>query len=293
MAWCASYVPGVWTSAWTEVVDLTLRHPSFESAGAALQPDLPANTLWTASPATVALLMHGAARQTRAQFVKRWSAPAALIVALHIVAGIAVLRLVDRPPQPPVAVHELTIALIAPPAPPAVVPVAPPDPKPVPKPTPKPVVKHVTPRPQPVVPPSPVLATQAPAATTVAAPPATPATPAPAEAKPDAAPAPSTAPSHASTGAPLSVAHLSCDGDAPAYPMLSKRHGETGTAVVAITVDTHGAVRSATLRTSSGFPRLDDAALQAARERSCQPYVENGTPVVATALLPFAFRLQD
>ena len=38
------------------------------------------------------------------------------------------------------------------------------------------------------------------------------------------------APSHASSGAPLSVAHLTCDGDPPAYPMLSKlsrrsRHG--------------------------------------------------------------------
>ncbi|CAB3783036.1 energy transducer TonB [Pararobbsia alpina] len=267
---------------------LTFRHPSFELTGAT-QP----TALWTASPAAVAVLRHIATRETRAQFAKRWSVPAALVVGLHIVAGIAVLRLVDRPPQPPVAVPELTIALIAPPAPPARVPVAPPDPKPVPKFTPKPVVKHVTPRPQPVVPPSPVLATQAPAPTTVAAPPAAPAAPAPAEAKPDAAAAPSTAPSHASTGAPLSVAHLTCDGEAPAYPMLSKRRGETGTAVIAITVDTQGVVRSASLRTSSGFPRLDDAALQAARARSCQPYVENGTPVVATALLPFAFHLQD
>jgi protein TonB len=269
-------------------VDLTFRHPSFESSGA----PSPSATLWTASPATVAALMHGAARQTRTQFAKRWSVPAALVVALHVIAGIAIVKLVDRPPQPPIAERELTVSLIASPAPVAVA-VAPPEPKPVPKPTPKPVVKHVTPRVQPVVPPSPVLATQAPSTTTVAAPPATPAPPAPSEAKPDAAAAPSTAPSHASSGAPVSVAHLSCDGDAPAYPMLSKRHGETGTAVVAITVDTHGVVRSATLRTSSGFPRLDDAALQAARERSCQPYVENGTPVVATALLPFAFHLQD
>jgi periplasmic protein TonB len=271
-------------------VDLTLRHPSFESAGAASQPD----TLWTASPAAVALLMHGNARQTRGQFIKRWSVPAALIVVLHIVGGFAVLRLVDRPPQPPVPVHALTIALIAPPAPPVEVPtIAPPDPKPVPKPTPKSVVKHVTPRPQPVVPPSPVLVTQAPAATTVAAPPAAAETPAPAPAKqPDATPAPSTAPSHASSGAPVTVSHLTCDDNAPAYPLLSKRHGETGTAIVALTIDTHGAV-TASLRSSSGFPRLDEAALEAARGRVCQPYLVDGNPVVATATQKFSFNLQD
>ncbi len=237
--------------------------------------------------------MQGAARPDSRQFMRRWAAPAAAIVALHIAAGIAVLRLVDRPPVPAVAARELTVSLIAPPAAPVAVPVAAPEPKPVPKPTPKPVVKHtVTPRP-PIVPPSQVLATQAPSQTTVAAPPAAPTTPpAPSEAAADAAAAPSAAPSRASSGAPISVAHLTCDGDPPAYPMLSKRRGEAGTVIVAITVDTHGVVRSATLRQSSGFPRLDEAALEAARERSCQPYVENGTPVAATALLPFAFHLE-
>jgi periplasmic protein TonB len=202
--------------------------------------------------------------------------------------------MVDRPPAPLTVERELTVALIAPPAAPVAVPIAPPEPKPVPKPTPKPVVKHiVTPRPQPVVPPSPILATQAPAPTTVAAPPAAPATPpAPSETKPDASVS-STAPSHASTGAPLNVKHLVCDGDPPAYPMLSKRRGETGTAIIAIVVDTHGVVSSATLRQSSGFPRLDDAALASARERTCQPYVENGTPVSATGLLPFTFHLDQ
>ncbi len=270
----------------TDVVDLTISHPSFDSRNTAS----PA-TLSTASPFALAM-MQRASRQSRVQFVRRWSGPALAVIAIHIVGAIAVLRLVDRPAQPIAAERVLTVAMIAPPAP-VSVPVAAPDPKPVPKPTPKPVVKRVvTPRPQPIVPPSPVLATQSPAPTTVAAPPAAAATPpAPSEAKTDAA-APSTAPSHASSGAPLSVAHLTCDGDPPAYPMLSKRRGEIGTAVVAITVDTHGVVRSATLRTSSGFPRLDDAALEAARERSCQPYVENGTPVTATALLPFAFRLE-
>ena len=86
---------------------------------------------------------------------------------------------------------------------------------------------------------------------------------------------------------------LKCDGDPPAYPMLSKRHGETGTALVAIVVDTHGAITSATLRKSSGFPRLDEAALQAARGLSCTPFLENGTPITVSGVQPFAFRLQD
>jgi protein TonB len=268
-------------------VDLTLHHPTYQRPDEAPQ----GATLATASPVTMLATLQSKVRDSRTQFARRWAAPAVLIVALHIVGGVAVLRLVDHPPLPPTPVREVTVTLIAPPAP-AIVPVAPPEPKPVPKPTPKPVVHQTPPRPQPITPPTPIMTTQAPSATTVAAPPAPPPTPpAPADTKAADA-APSAAPSHASSGAPVNVAHQSCDGAPPEYPMLSKRRGETGTAVVAITVDTQGVVRSATLRTSSGFPRLDDAALQAARERSCQPYLENGTPISATALLPFAFKLQ-
>lgn len=268
-------------------MDLTLRHPNYDRRDTAPQ----GATLATASPVTILATVQSKVRDTRTQFARRWTVPTAVVLALHVVGGLFVLRLIDRAPPPPVPLHELTVALIAPPAP-AIVPVAPPEPKPVPKPTVKPVVHKTPPRPQPITPPTQVMTTQAPSATTVAAPPAPPPTPpAPAETT-SAQAAPSTAPSHASSGAPVNVAHLTCDGAAPDYPMLSKRRGETGTAVVAITVDTQGAVRSATLRTSSGFPRLDEAALQAARERSCQPYLENGTPVAATALLPFAFRLQ-
>lgn len=266
-------------------MDLTLRHPTYERRDDTPQGD----TLATASPVTLLATLQTKVADTRAQFARRWALPAVGMLALHVVGGIFVLRLVDRAPPPPTPERILTVSMIAPPAP-AVVPVAPPEPKPVPKPT--PVVHHTPPRPQPIKPPTPIMTTQAPSESTVAAPPAPPPTPpAPAETKAADA-APSAAPSHAANGAPVNVAHLTCDGAAPEYPMLSKRRGEAGTVVVAITVDTQGVVRNATLRSSSGFPRLDDAALQAARERSCQPYLENGTPVSATALLPFAFKLQ-
>ena len=268
-------------------MDLTLRHPTYE------RPELaPGATLATASPVTALATLQAKVRESRTQFARRWAAPAAGVLALHVVGGLFVLRLIDRPPTPPVPDRVLTVALIAPPAP-AMVPVAPPEPKPVTKPVTKPVVHHTPPRPTPITPPTPVMTTQAPSTQTVAAPAAPPPTPpAPAESKAADA-APSTAPSHASSGAPVNVAHLTCDGAPPEYPMLSKRRNESGTAVVSITVDTQGVVRSATLRTTSGYSRLDDAAVQAARERNCQPYLENGTPVSATALLPFAFRLQN
>ncbi|RKP46610.1 energy transducer TonB [Pararobbsia silviterrae] len=265
-------------------MDLTLRHPTYERR----DPAAPGATLATASPVTILASLQSNTHAPRLQAVRRWAPAAAAMLVAHVIGGVFVLRLIDHVPPPPVPERELTVSLIAPPAPVAV-PVAPPE-KPVEQPKPKPVVHHV-PVPKPITPPTPIMTTQAPSPDTAAAPaPPPPAPPAPAA--PAAQATPSAAPSHASNGAPVNVAHLTCDGEPPEYPVLSKRRGETGTVVVAITVDTQGVVRAATIRTSSGFERLDDAALQAARERSCQPYLENGTPVSATALLPFAFRLQ-
>jgi len=48
----------------------------------------------------------------------------------------------------------------------------------------------------------------------------------------------------------------------PAYPRMSRRMGEQGTAVVRVFINAEGRAESAELRTSSGFRRLDDAALE-------------------------------
>ena len=91
-------------------------------------------------------------------------------------------------------------------------------------------------------------------------------------------------------GAELSV---SCpERTAPNYPMLSRRMGETGVAVLRVELDEQGRVATARVATGSGFPRLDEAALSAVKTWRCNPAQRNGQPVRAVALQPFKFVLQ-
>ena len=91
-------------------------------------------------------------------------------------------------------------------------------------------------------------------------------------------------------GAELSV---SCpDRTAPTYPALSRRLGETGTAVLRVELDERGQVSVAQVATGSGFSRLDEAALAAVKSWRCTPAQRNGQAVRSVALQPFQFLLQ-
>lgn len=79
---------------------------------------------------------------------------------------------------------------------------------------------------------------------------------------------------------------------APAYPPMSRRLGETGKVVLRVTLNAQGRVAKATVNQSSGFNRLDEAALAAVREWRCTPAQRNGQAVEATALQPFNFVLE-
>jgi protein TonB len=183
----------------------------------------------------------------------------------------------------------------APVAAPVAIQSAPTPPKPVrPVPQTKPKVQ---PRPTPKPAPTPLPEAAAPSQHEIATPePAPPAPPAPAPAP--AAPAPATAapavgkPTMA-LSAPKSVAHLDCSIVTPDYPALSKRRGETGTAYVRFVVGLTGRIESIELKKSSGYNRLDDAAVAAMHDSACKPYVENGEPVRATYTQPFTFGLTD
>jgi protein TonB len=78
----------------------------------------------------------------------------------------------------------------------------------------------------------------------------------------------------------------------PRYPPLSRRMGEEGTVVLRVELDEHGKVCAARVSGSSGFTRLDDAALTAVRTWRCTPAQRDGLPVRAVALQPFKFILQ-
>ena len=79
----------------------------------------------------------------------------------------------------------------------------------------------------------------------------------------------------------------------PRYPATSRRLGEEGTVVLRVELDEHGKVCMAQVSASSGFARLDTAALEAVRGWHCQPAQRNGRAVRAIAMQPFTFVLQE
>ncbi|MFS2102921.1 energy transducer TonB, partial [Variovorax sp. Varisp85] len=114
------------------------------------------------------------------------------------------------------------------------------------------------PRPQAIREPKPTPAPQAPVGTTEPPPPATP----PAPPAPPTPPAPPPAPP-----APPAVQMPSSNADylqnpKATYPAMSKRLGEQGKVIVRVLVGVDGLPKSAEVKKSSGFDRLDEAAVE-------------------------------
>ena len=78
----------------------------------------------------------------------------------------------------------------------------------------------------------------------------------------------------------------------PAYPALARRMGESGKVVLRVELGGDGRVETARVATSSGYRRLDDAALAAVKNWRCNPPTRDGEPVRAVALQPFNFNLE-
>jgi len=70
------------------------------------------------------------------------------------------------------------------------------------------------------------------------------------------------------------------------YPSSSKRSGEAGQVDIRIVVSESGVVESAAILRSSGFPRLDQAAIEISRSYRFEPYLVSFVPTrVSTSLL--------
>ncbi len=78
----------------------------------------------------------------------------------------------------------------------------------------------------------------------------------------------------------------------PRYPPQSRRMREEGSVMLRVELDERGEVTAARVQKSSGFARLDDAALAAVGTWRCTPARREGRPVRAVALQPFNFVLQ-
>jgi protein TonB len=98
------------------------------------------------------------------------------------------------------------------------------------------------------------------------------------------------------TGSP-SLVEPSADADylknpPPGYPRISRRNGEQGTVIVRVFISTQGTPEKAEVRTSSGFARLDQAALEAVQRWRFVPGRRNGTPEAMWFHIPVRFILE-
>lgn len=195
--------------------------------------------------------------------------------AIEVVVPVAIL--VEPAPEPKV--------VQAPPAPPA-----PPQPAPPPKPAPAPRKVAPPPRPAPAPAPRPIPAPEpAPAPAPIAVPaPAVPAPPVP------AAPAPAPAPV---APAPPAVELPSSDAaylqnPKPPYPPISRRLGEQGKVVVRVLIGADGNAQRAEVAQSSGYERLDQAAVATVLKWRYVPGKRGGVPEAMWFNVPINFVLE-
>lgn len=216
-----------------------------------------------------------------APFMNRRLLIAASVILLHVAVLWALQAGLMRRAVEIIVPGEILSELISPPAPPAPQPQTPaPQPvkqevKPVVKPTPTPPLPAPTPEPAPMqAPAAPAPAQPAIEASTVAAAPAAPQAPAPARIE-----LPSS-----------DAAYL--NNPKPSYPALSRRLGEQGKVVVRVLIGVDGTAQQAEIRTSSGYERLDQAALATVRSWRYVPGKRNGTAEAMWFNVPINFVLE-
>ena len=224
---------------------------------------------------------------------------AGVVLAAHIAGIWALQQGMGAASQPQIIQAEVIAQFIAPPAPepPAPAPPAPPTPQP-PKPTPKPQPPKPQPAPKPVqkapqLPKAiadPTPAPNAPTGTLESE-------PAPAADTSPPAPAPSTAaatsakPSGGAVQLPSShAAYL--NNPRPSYPSISRRMGEQGKVMLRVLVNADGLPEQIEIKESSGFERLDKAAINAVQRWRFVPGKRDGVPEAMWNIVPVNFVLE-
>ena len=157
--------------------------------------------------------------------------------------------------------------------------------------TPAPAAKHIVkPKPAPIAPkaarPVPLAAPRAPASPTA---------PSTASA-PSAVSAPAAAPAHPVADAAPTAPRFDADylhNPAPAYPAMARRNGEEGRVQLSVRVSAQGRAEQVEVRHSSGYARLDEAALATVRQWRFVPARRGEEAVAASVLVPIVFRLES
>jgi protein TonB len=215
------------------------------------------------------------------------------VIALHVTVLWAMQTGLLRRVAEAVVPAEILVEIMAPPSLPA--------PQPKPQPQPKVQIKASTPKP--VAPTPTPAAAQHPAPTPLAIAPSANA-PAPSAAAPTAAAATTASANTGSTlnapptpAAPPKVELPSSDADylnnpKPQYPALSKRLHEQGKVVVRALIGTDGQASQATVKTSSGFDRLDQAAVNTVLKWRYVPGKRGGVPEAMWFDVPVGWELR-
>lgn len=116
--------------------------------------------------------------------------------------------------------------------------------------------------------------------------------PVPAPARTTESSAPASLPSPPPTTSPRPADYL--NNPRPPYPPLSKRLGEEGVVRLNILVNPDGSVARLEVAKSSGYPRLDEAAMKTVQSSwKFEPARQDGKPVAAWVVVPILFTLRS
>jgi protein TonB len=75
------------------------------------------------------------------------------------------------------------------------------------------------------------------------------------------------------------------------YPDASRRAGEQGSCILMMKVSATGQIEDATIQTSTGHPRLDEACLKGVKGQKMGPAMEDGKPVAGTFPFKITWKL--
>jgi protein TonB len=79
----------------------------------------------------------------------------------------------------------------------------------------------------------------------------------------------------------------------PAYPRYSRAHGEEGSTVLSVEIHADGKLGNIEIIRSSGYRRLDQAAVRAIEKAGFIPARKNGRTVASKKQITFRFNLED
>lgn len=103
---------------------------------------------------------------------------------------------------------------------------------------------------------------------------------------------PSVPPAPAKTSVSIPASYAASNRK-PAYPSLSRQYEEQGTVVLRVFVKADGTAGQTEIKSSSGYPLLDESAKTAVQTWRFNPATSDGKPVADWFLIPIPFKLQN